>query len=99
EAPLAEAVGMVVREKLSGRAIPEEARQMVDLWRDWIEEKGGAELANLLENIEDQRSFGRVARRLIHDLELTEDDGSELDDEDAPSEDSNQDEGEGEGEG
>jgi len=99
EAPLAEAVGMMVRERLSGRAMPEEARKMVDLWREWIEEKGAGEFENLLSSIDNQRDFGRVARRLIHDLELTDDDGSELDDDDVPNEDSDQDQAEGEGEG
>ncbi len=99
EAPLADAVGMLVREHLSGREMPAEARKMVDLWRDWIEDKGGTEFGKLLESIEDQRDFGRVARRLIHDLELSDDDGSELDDQDTPDEDSDQEQGEGEGEG
>ncbi len=33
EAPLAEVVGLMVREKLTGAPIPESARRMVDLWR------------------------------------------------------------------
>ena len=99
EAPLADAVGMMVRERLSGRAMPDEARKMVDLWRDWINDKGEAEIDNLLSAIDSQRDFGRVARRLIHDLELSDDDGSELDDQDTPDEDSDQEQGEGEGEG
>ena len=43
EAPLADAVGLIVREKLTGEAPPENARA-VDLWRPWIEERAGKDL-------------------------------------------------------
>ena len=39
DAPLDEAVALLVREKLTGEVPPEGARTMVDLWRPWIEEK------------------------------------------------------------
>jgi cobaltochelatase CobT len=89
EAPLADVVGLMVRERLTGQAIPEVARRMVDLWRDWIEEKGGKDLSRLTDTIASQGDFARVARKLIVDLELAEDEGSELSD----------DETEGEGDG
>ena len=37
DAPLDEAVALLVREKLTGEIPPEGARTMVDLWRPWIE--------------------------------------------------------------
>ena len=37
EAPLADVVGLMVREKITGEAPPESARHAVDLWRPWIE--------------------------------------------------------------
>jgi len=89
EAPLADVVGLMVRERLTGQPIPEAARRMVDLWRGWIEEKGGKDLGRLCDTIANQGDFARIARRLIVDLELAEDDGSELSDDAA--------EGEGEG--
>ena len=38
EAPLADALALLVRERLTGLAPPAKARAMVNLWRPWIEE-------------------------------------------------------------
>src|ERR1700741_3579599 len=45
EAPLADVLGLMVRERLTGEAPPDFARAAVDLWRPLIEEKAGADLA------------------------------------------------------
>jgi cobaltochelatase CobT len=82
EAPLAEAVAMLVRERLTGQKPPPAAQRMVTLWRDFIEEKAGTDLNQLLERIEDQTSYARATRRLIKDLDLGDDAGGDLDDED-----------------
>ena len=37
EAPLPDALGLLVRERLTGHAPPAKARAMVNLWRPWIE--------------------------------------------------------------
>jgi cobaltochelatase CobT len=73
EAPLADAVGLIVREKLTGEAPPECARTAVDLWRPWIEEKAGKDLAKLDGTIRDQKAFARITRAILRDLELGED--------------------------
>ena len=44
DAPLDEAVALLVREKLTGAPPPEGARTMVDLWRSWIEDKAKDQL-------------------------------------------------------
>ncbi|HYM33690.1 MAG TPA: cobaltochelatase subunit CobT [Candidatus Cybelea sp.] len=85
EAPLADVVALMVRERLTGAAVPDQARRMVDLWRDWIEEKGGHDLSRLFDKIESQSEFARIARRLLVDLELADDDGNELNDEQSES--------------
>ncbi|HEX6957543.1 MAG TPA: cobaltochelatase subunit CobT [Ferrovibrio sp.] len=82
EAPLADVLGLIARERMTGESIPDSARKMVSLWRDWIEEKGGKDLDHLFEAIRDQRAYAKVARRLIKDLELTDEEGGEMDDED-----------------
>jgi cobalamin biosynthesis protein CobT len=41
QAPLSEAVALIVREKLTGRPTPPGAAAVADLWRDWIEDKAG----------------------------------------------------------
>ena len=38
---------MVVREKLTGQPVPPSARAVVDLWRDFIDERSGERLAAL----------------------------------------------------
>src|SRR5271163_562397 len=73
EAPLADAVGLIVREKLTGEAPPECARTAVDLWRPWIEERAGKDLAKLDASLRDQKAFARLTRTILRDLELGED--------------------------
>jgi cobaltochelatase CobT len=87
EAPLADVVGLMVRERLTGQKVPESAQAMVDLWRPWIEEKCGGDLNALTQAMGDQSMFARAARRLIRDLELGDDEGSDLDEEPQPGED------------
>ncbi len=47
EVPIAEALGLIVREKLTGAAPPDCARNAVELWRDWIEQRAGKDLDRL----------------------------------------------------
>ncbi len=100
EAPLSEAVGFLLRERLTGQQLPESARKVADLWRSWVEEKGGEDLTRLTECIRSQEEFARACRRLIHDLELEDDeegDPSE-DNDDQDSDDQSEEDNEGEGE-
>ena len=73
EAPLADAVGLIVREKLTGAAPPECARAAVDLWRPWIEERAGKDLAKLDASLRDQKAFARLTRTILRDLEMGDD--------------------------
>jgi cobaltochelatase CobT len=54
DAPLADALAMLVRERLTGMAPPQAARKMVDLWRPVLEDKIGPRLDRLKEFTEDQ---------------------------------------------
>lgn len=72
EAPLEEAVAMVVREKLTGISPPESAKNFVDLWRDWIEEKAGANLDALDADLSDQKAFAQSIRDLIASLDMAD---------------------------
>lgn len=72
DAPLEEAVAMVVREKLTGRAAPKSGQRVVDLWRGWIEEKGGASLDGLAGNINDQHAFARLIREMLVSFEMAD---------------------------
>ena len=70
EVPLASAVGLLARQRLTGAEPPAAARAGLQLVADWIEEKAGAELDALALTIDDQQAFATLARRLLEDLEL-----------------------------
>ncbi len=77
DAPLEEAVAMLVREKLTGRAVPKSSEKMVDLWRGWIADKAGDNLERLGGRIDDQDAFARVVRDLLVSMEMAEELGEE----------------------
>jgi cobaltochelatase CobT len=77
DAPLGDAVGLMLREQLTGQTLPESAQGIVDLWRPWIEEKAGEDLAALIDSIDDQEAFARAARQVIADMGLAEELGDE----------------------
>ncbi len=77
EAPLADAVALIVREKLTGIKPPASAANIVELWRSFIEEKAGEDLAQLDGMIGDQARFARMTRKIITDLDLGEELGEE----------------------
>jgi cobaltochelatase CobT len=83
QAPLGEAVGFLVREKLTGTPVPPTATLLLDHWRDYIEERIGDELDHLDEAIYDQSEFIRLTRRLLTELGLGEEWGEEMPDPDA----------------
>lgn len=86
EAPLEEAVAMVVRERLTGYKPPQSADQIVNLWRDWIEEKAGEKLDLLGDDIEDQQAFAEAVRDVLVAFDM----GDELGDQE-PEQDEDQD--------
>ena len=72
EVPLGTALGLVVRERLTGQAPPATAAFGLALVRDWIEEKAGSDLDALGLALDDQGAFARLATRLLEHLELVE---------------------------
>jgi cobaltochelatase CobT len=84
DAPLAEALGLILRERVAGIAIPPSGNAIVELWKAEIEERAGHSLTTLLTRFEDQDLFSRACRQLLRDLNLVPD--SDL--EDGESEDS-----------
>ena len=91
DAPLEEAVALMVRERLTGRAPPPSAERAVSLWRDWIEDKAGETLDGLATNVGDQQAFARVMRDMLASMDMAEDlaedeqsDDSEDSDDDQP---------------
>jgi cobaltochelatase CobT len=100
EAPLDEALALMVREKLTGEAPPVKAQPVVDIWRAWIEERAGDAISRMDEQIHDQAAFGRLIRDLLTSLELSDEydptNQEDGDDDDANEQDSLADGGEDE---
>jgi cobaltochelatase CobT len=104
-APMAEILGLLVRERLTGDAPPDGAKALVDILRADIEMKAGKDLDRLAAAIDDQAAFARVTREILRDLDLgeemaeaTESSDEEDGDQDQQSDTSDEDQGEGEGE-
>lgn len=96
DAPLADALALIVREKLTGKKPPQSARRAVDLWRSVIEARAGTALEQLPRLIRDQLAFEQTLRALLSDLETGDDETSENQpdkDEEQDSQQSDQDKG------
>jgi cobaltochelatase CobT len=91
DAPLADALAMLVRERLTGLAPPAAAKKVVDLWRPLIETKAGNPLDRLDEVIEDQRKFADIVHDLLDALELGDRQDSDQDDDQDDNEEGEQD--------
>ncbi len=70
EVPLSTALGLLVRERLTGDAPPDGALPGLAMVRDWIEDKAGADLDALGLALDDQSAFAALAQKLLADLEL-----------------------------
>jgi cobaltochelatase CobT len=73
EAPLEDAVALLVRERSTGLKPPKNAQNIVDLWRPWIEERAGRNLDKLAGSLEDQRAFGLSVHKLLAALDMADD--------------------------
>ncbi len=82
DAPIEDALAMLVRERLTGESPPAPARKLVDLWRPLIEERAGRDLDRLERVLDDQRRFGDIVHDLLDCLDMGEDRSSESDEED-----------------
>ena len=72
EAPLPEALALLLRERLTGLAPPAKARAIVNLWRPWIEGRAKSVLDRMTGTLFDQQAFGRLARDLLAALNLAD---------------------------
>jgi cobaltochelatase CobT len=100
DAPIEEAVALMVRERLTGRAAPTSGERLVGLWRDFVEGKAAADIDHLFDRIDDQQAFARVVREMLASMEMAEElgddeqsDETEDDDENQPQGENNSDEG------
>ncbi|WP_324755046.1 cobaltochelatase subunit CobT [Roseovarius sp. Pro17] len=68
DAPLSTAAGYLIRHLATGRELPEGARNVMELWRGFIEGEAGETLENLQGTLADQSAFAKFARKVIEDL-------------------------------
>ncbi|CDZ31960.1 Cobaltochelatase, CobT subunit [Neorhizobium galegae bv. officinalis] len=72
DAPIGEAVAMLVREKLTGIKPPPSAGKVLDLWRPFIEDKAAGDLDNLRNVLEDQQAFAKLVRHMLTSMQMAE---------------------------
>jgi len=80
DAPIGEAMAMLVREKLTGTAPPASAGKVLDLWRPYFEQTIAGDLDNLKMVIDDQQAFGKLVRHMLSSMQMAEDYGDEEND-------------------
>jgi len=73
EAALADVLGLLVRERLTGETPPPAMAAAVDLWRPFVEERAGKDMAKLADAMRDQKAFARLTRTLLNHLAMGED--------------------------
>ncbi|WP_019222949.1 cobaltochelatase subunit CobT [Bartonella rattaustraliani] len=71
EAPIQEAIALLLREKITKRPPPKEAGPVLELWHHIIEEKAASELNKLPRYIYNQHAFARTVRQLLIALKMT----------------------------
>ena len=77
QAPLPEALAMLIQERVAGLAAPEAGQNVLELWRSQLEDSLGDALSGLDQALFDQEAFSRLARRMIASLGLAEDYGED----------------------
>ncbi|MEX0590483.1 MAG: cobaltochelatase subunit CobT, partial [Xanthobacteraceae bacterium] len=87
DAPLEDALAMMVRERLTGLKPPPASRKLVDLWRGYVESRSGRELDRLAEEIDDQRGFAEALHELLTSLDMGEEQFADRDEEGGEDED------------
>jgi cobaltochelatase CobT len=89
--PIASALALLAREKMSGEPSPKAANTVLGLWRDALGPDADAALAEMAAAQDDQTAFARAARKLLAALDLAEAESEETQEgedqaEDAPEE-------------
>ena len=70
--PIAQALALLARERMSGEPPPVPAQRILDLWRDGLTDEAKVALEEMNSTQDDQRSFTRAARKLLAALDLAE---------------------------
>ncbi|HJS79306.1 MAG TPA: hypothetical protein VJ748_01680, partial [Vitreimonas sp.] len=81
-APLADALALMVRERLTGLAPPDNAKALVNSWRKDIERDAGGTLDRLAATADSQHDFALVMRDVLSELGMGDEFGAEADQDD-----------------
>ena len=68
---MASALGLILREKLTGEPVPKRAAAGVEMVRAFIEERAGADFDALALSLDNQKAFQGLALDLLRHLDLT----------------------------
>ncbi|GAB4520612.1 MAG: cobaltochelatase subunit CobT [Amphiplicatus sp.] len=88
-APVADVAALLLRERMTGRPPPPAAAAVMERWRAEVERRAGASLDALAaaEDLEDQAAFAALARAVLRDLDIDDEDGAQEGDETAEGQD------------
>ncbi|MFD0986168.1 cobaltochelatase subunit CobT [Methyloligella solikamskensis] len=89
EAPLSDALGLLVRERLTNEPPPEKAQAIANAWRPWIQERAEGLIDRMADEIFDQEAYGRLTRDLLAALNLSD----QLDEQSSEAQENDEDEG------
>ncbi|RKF21140.1 cobaltochelatase subunit CobT [Altericroceibacterium spongiae] len=86
DVPLQTAIGLMLREQLTGQPIPESAREGVEMVREFVESRTGDDFERLAQSLDDQQAFQSLSLDMLKHLDLVkqeepEDSGEEDDSE------------------
>ncbi len=90
---IADVLGLMVREALTGEKPPASLDGAVNLWRPFIQERAGADIAKLSGALRDQRAFARLTKTLLNHLAMAEE--SDAGPDDSAENDNNENQNEG----
>ncbi|MFQ5766260.1 MAG: cobaltochelatase subunit CobT, partial [Rhodospirillales bacterium] len=87
DADLADVMGLLAREQITGDAPPETAGRMVEMWRAWLEKRLGQRMRKLAACADDQEAFAAQVMEMIQALNLVDEDSEPLNPEDEDQDD------------
>jgi cobaltochelatase CobT len=70
DAPIEDALALLVRQRLTGLEPPPSAQRVLDLWRGWIDERAADHFDQLEDLLNDQNAFARSMRDLLSALDI-----------------------------
>ncbi len=93
EVGIADVLGLLVREALTGEKPPATLDGAVNLWRPFIEEKAGTDIQKLKTALRDQKTFARLTKTMLSHLALGDESVADTPNEDEGEEADSQNEG------